>query len=218
MKKKSLKVLLVLLFSMGLTSMVFAASASGVGKLNIWISDVADACGIWNPKEDAKGQKITIFDCDGIFRWECGRYRACDASWQAVPNGLYQNLPSEHGHLEAELPPGCYWVIAGGATPNPHYIHLNYTSHIGIVQVKCGETTCLKLFNPSIRTCWNWFRFGLLANADQRLWDKRQLEIINRIDKLAGELLQKEPMTPTDKEIEKVLKHLRKSAEKSTKK
>lgn len=212
MKKKSLKVLLVLLFSIGLTSMVIAAS--GVGKLNIWISDVADACGIWDPKDDASGQKITIFDCDGIFRWRCGRYLTCNSTWQAVPNGLYQNLPSRHGHLEVELPPGCYWVIAGGTKPYPGYIHLNNTSHVGIVQVKCGKTSCIKLFNPSIRTCWNWFRFGLLSNAAQQLWNKRQLEIIDKIEKLARELLQKEPMTPADKQIEDVLKALLKPAEK----
>ncbi len=36
----------------------------GVGRLNVWVSDVADACGTWSG-----AGRMTIFDCDGILRW-----------------------------------------------------------------------------------------------------------------------------------------------------
>jgi hypothetical protein len=80
----------------------------GVGRLNIWISDVADACGT-----STLSGRATIFDCDGILAWPCGRFRTSGTDWQIVPQGTYRNLPFRCGHLEAEVPPGCYWVVAG---------------------------------------------------------------------------------------------------------
>jgi hypothetical protein len=102
----------------------------GTGKLNIWVSDVANPCGTWQG-----GGKITIFDCDGILEWPCGRYMAPDGSWQPVPGGKYKDLPFKCGHLEVEVPPGCYWAVAGQVNPGTGWIHLNYTTHVGIVGV-----------------------------------------------------------------------------------
>ncbi len=128
----------------------------GTGRLNVWVSDVADPCGTFNGSG-----RMTIFDCEGILQWPCGRFLAPNGQWQPVPNGIYRNLPFRCGHLEVELPPSCYWVIAGSVSPAPGFIHLNYTTHVGIVQVGCNETACVKLYNPTLRLCWNWFLAGL---------------------------------------------------------
>lgn len=148
----------------------------GVGRINIWISDVADACGTWRGSGRA-----TVFDCDGILSWPCGRHRTEGQDWQQVPNGQFRNLPFRCGHLEVELPPGCYWVVAGSVSPSSGFIHLNYTTHVGIVQVGCDETACVKLYNPSIRLCWNWFRVGMRALAAQGELDRGQVEEVEKL-------------------------------------
>ena len=153
----------------------------GVGRLNVWVSDVADACGTWRGSG-----RMTIFDCDGVLQWPCGRWRTESIDWQRVPNGTYRNLPFRCGHLEAELPPGCYWVVAGSVSPGHGYIHLNYTTHVGIAQVGCDQTACVKLYNPSVRLCWNWFRIGLRALSAQGQLDDGAVE---RVEKLVEQEL-----------------------------
>lgn len=167
----------------------------GIGRLNIWVSDVADACGTWRGSG-----RVTIFDCDGILSWPCGRFRTEGTDWQPVPNGFYRNLPFRCGHLEAELPPGCYWVIAGNVSPGAHHIHLNYTTHVGIVQVGCDQHACVKLYNPSIRLCWNWFRIALQIEAAKGRMDR---EAVGEVEKLVeGRLLEGVPRNVTEGLVE----------------
>ena len=182
----------------------------GLGKLNIWVSDVADACGTWN-----EGGTITILDCKGILTWPCGRYLA-GGKWVAVPNGKYQNLPFKCGHLEVELPPGCYWVIAGWVSPGQGYIHLNYTTHVGIVEVGCDESACVKLFNPSVRLCWNWFKVGLeVLSANRQAGIDRGR--VDEIEKTVEDLLANVPRLPAEEVIEAHFKELAASAKRPTK-
>ncbi len=142
----------------------------GLGKLNIWLSEVADPCAIF----DGEGE-MTILDCNGVLRWPCGRFLHPSGDWEMVPNGEYLNLPFRCGHLEVMVPPGCYWVVAGNVRPKGGgEIHFNETSHVGIVHVGCDQTACVKIFNPSRWLCWHWFKAGLKnlaqhaagANAD----------------------------------------------------
>jgi len=169
----------------------------GTGRLNVWLSEVADACGTWSGSG-----RLTIFDCNGILAWPCGRWRTEGTDWKQVPPGGYRNLPFRCGHLEAELPPGCYWVIAGSVTPGHGYIHLNYTTHVGIVQVRCDETACVKLYNPSVRQCWNLFRVGMRALADQGHFDPAVAERVEAT--VERELLAEVPPAPGDEILAKV--------------
>jgi len=163
----------------------------GVGKLNIWLSERGNACGTY-----PGSGRMTIFDCDGIVNWPCGRFRPEGADWQPVPGGIYRNLPYRCGHLEVELPPGCYWVVAGNSSVGSGYIHLNYASHVGIAQVECDRTACVKLFNPTIHLCWNWFLVGAMALADQGHLDRA---VVDRVaETVQGELLQDVPRAPAD--------------------
>jgi hypothetical protein len=130
----------------------------GVSRLNIWLSGIGDPCGIAEMPE-----KVTILDCHGILRWRCGRYLNDRGVWTPVPHGEYRYLPMHCGHLQVELPPGCYSVVAGGVFPHSQYIHFNGATHVGIVEVCCEATACVKLYNPSLRLCWDGFRHGLLG-------------------------------------------------------
>ena len=178
-----------------------------MAKLNIWVSDVGDPCGTWDG-----GGTMTIFDCKGILEWPCGRYLNPDGKWAPVPGGFYKDLPFRCGHLEVEVPPGCYWVIAGYVSPG-HFIHLNYTTHVGIVQVGCDETACVKIYNPTIRLCWDWFRVGLrvLAESGQaRIAPER----VNELEKNVEEMLRDAPHLPIEATIEGVFADLVDAAKK----
>src|SRR5207247_8799660 len=54
------------------------------------------------------------------------------------------------------------WPPVGGI------IRFNGTTHVGIVEVSCNETACVKLYNPTLRLCWDWFIVGLRALAGAR--------------------------------------------------
>jgi hypothetical protein len=183
---------------MGSKSLPEEDKTMGVAKLNIFVSDVADPCGTWNG-----GGRMTIFDCKGILNWPCGRYRAPDGTWQPVPNGHYENLPFRCGHLEVEVPPGCYWAVAGYASPGPKWIHLNYTTHVGIVGVRCDETACVKLYNPTVRLCWDWFWIGLRMLTLPRSEPPLDPEKVKRLEELANDLLREIPAHPIEAVIER---------------
>jgi len=167
----------------------------GVSKLDIWVSDVADACGTW-----PGSGLITILDCKGILSWPCGRFLA-NGTWQKIPNGQYRNIPFTCGHLTVELPPGCYWVVAGFVTPLGGRIHLNGTTHVGVVEVCCEECACVKLFNPTVRLCWDWFRVGIRMLSQFGTFDAEKVE---RIEDLANDLLQDVQATGAEKAIAEV--------------
>jgi hypothetical protein len=108
----------------------------GMAKLNIWVSAMDDPCGV----DDKHKWYITIYDCDGkVLQW-------C--------NKRYVVLPAKCGHLEVEVPPGCYYLKAVWS----YYLkgeiyHCNHFTDAAIVQAVCGQTACVKLFNPSIHRC-----------------------------------------------------------------
>lgn len=65
----------------------------GMAKLNIFVSGIDDPCGL-----DDRTWYVTIYDCDGnVLEW-CGK--------------RYVVLRAECGHLEVEVPPGCYYIKA----------------------------------------------------------------------------------------------------------
>jgi len=111
----------------------------GLAKLNIWVSATDDPCAV-----DNRTWYVTIYDCDGnVLSW-CGR--------------RYIVLPARCGHLEVEVPPGCYRInavwsfsIVGGI------FYVNHFTDSAIVQACCDQHVCVKLFNPSIHRCGTIF-------------------------------------------------------------
>jgi hypothetical protein len=183
----------------------------GIAKINIWVSDVGDPCGTFKGGSECGG--MHIFDCKGILEWPCGRYLAPDGTWQPVPGGKYESLPFQCGHLEVEVPPGCYWILAGYETKASYIYHLNYTTHVGIVQVGCNETACVKLFNPSIRLCWNWAWFGFRMLSLPRSQPVLRYDKVEQLGRLAKELLQPLSVSPIDEAVEKTLENIFEAAQ-----
>ncbi len=109
----------------------------GMAKLNIWISGIDDPCSV-----DKRTWYVTIYDCDGnVLQW-CGK--------------KYVVLPAKCGHLEVEVPPGCYYLKAVWSfwIVKPGFVyHANHFTDAAIVQACCDQTTCVKLFNPSAHRC-----------------------------------------------------------------
>jgi hypothetical protein len=176
----------------------------GVARLNIWVSDVADPCGTFK----GSGQ-MSILDCKGVLEWPCGRFADPEGQWRPVPNGQYHDLPFRCGHLEVEVPPGCYWAVAGYVGPPiGHGIHLNGTTHVGIAEVACGQTACVKLFNPTLRLCWDWFLVGLRAAAVGGHEPVIQEEQIREIEERGNEILKAVGAAPIEETVESVLADL----------
>ncbi len=108
----------------------------GMSKLNIWVSEIDDPCGVSD-----RTWFVTIYDCDGkVLEW-CGR--------------RYVVIPAKCGHLEIEVPPGCYYIKAvwGFVVVGPGIYRVNHFTDAAIVTACCEQTTCVKLFNPSAHRC-----------------------------------------------------------------
>jgi hypothetical protein len=109
-------------------------------KLNVWITNFGDACHI----EDKELWFVHITDCHGrVLEW-CGRN--------------YSFLQANCGHLEVDVPPGCYAVFAGhspkGAGVPPFG---NRITHVQVVRANCGDHVCVTLFSPTMWYCGTWF-------------------------------------------------------------
>ena len=179
----------------------------GIAKLNIWVSDTGDPCGTF-PGDG----EMTILDCKGILRWPCGRYLDPNGNWKPVEE--YTNLPFTCGHLEAEVPPGCYWVVAvyKYVEPLPEKIIFNNTTHVGIVEVGCGETACVKLYNPTVKLCWEWLRIGLKMHTVAQSKPLLQPEEVKKIERLVDDLLRPVPPHPHDPILKRILDRLYRAA------
>ena len=114
----------------------------GLSKLNVWVSDTDDPCSVSD-----RTWYVTIFDCDGnVLQWGGKNYVVMQAPF---------------GHLEVDVPPGCYyikavwsfWLLQG---PRIAY-RVNHFTDAAIVQVCCDQHVCVKLFNPSIHRCGHIF-------------------------------------------------------------
>ena len=113
----------------------------GTGKLNIWISEIQKPCKISQHR-----WWITIFDCSGdVLEWP--------------QNHKYMYMPAPASHLEVELPPGKYRVMATGPIrfdrqPSGHLLaRFNLFTDSSIVHLKCSEETCVTLYPSSYHRC-----------------------------------------------------------------
>ncbi len=170
-----------------------------VAHLDVWLSEVGSPCRVFS-----HGGTLSVLSCDGVLRWSGGRYRAGGGDWQDVPRDGYLNLPFEQGHLEAEVPPGCYAVVAAWITPNPGFVHINYSTHMGLATVACGETVCVRLYNPSIRLCWDWFAHGLRALARTGSVDERA--VVKLEERVQQEFLADVPTAAFEDTLRDVLR------------
>jgi len=108
-------------------------------RLNVWITAKGQPCRI-----DTRDQPMFVYvlHCSGeVLEW-CGK--------------KYVGMPTKCGHLEVEIPVGCYVV---GAVENPSGIPPlgNHLTHIAMVRANCGDHVCVTLFNPTFHHCAHWF-------------------------------------------------------------
>ncbi|MGH9878722.1 MAG: hypothetical protein ACRD5H_13885 [Nitrososphaerales archaeon] len=104
-------------------------------KLNIWVSELDQPCRISN-----RTWYVTIYGCDGKPLEWCGR--------------RYVVMAARCGHLEVDVPPGCYAINAvwgfrflGGI----YYVN-HFTDH-AILQASCGQEVCVNLYAPTAHRC-----------------------------------------------------------------
>jgi hypothetical protein len=133
--------------------------------LNVWITAIGDPCHISNTE-----YFVSVVDCEGNPLDWCGK--------------TYKSLPTECGHIELEVPPGCYAVFAvqqpGGIQPFG-----NLLTNVAIVRVNCGDHACVTLFAPDAHLCGSWFGGALrdIANTPDipRELVTAALEAVNRL-------------------------------------
>lgn len=153
----------------------------GLAKLNIWITDLGTAC-----KISERTWYVNIYTCDGnILEW-CGR--------------RYAILPAKCGHLEVEIPPGCYLVNAvwGYWTDPKGVIHGNHFTHNAVIQAHCGETTCATLFTPTNHICGVIFQLAVRDMVMQRLVPN---EVAQRFNAAMNEVLKYMPRPVNEFEL-----------------
>lgn len=124
-------------------------------KVDVWITETGDPCRI------AKREfSVYVLECSGkVLQW-------CNKRYANDPNAKGKNDPPKDqkdalwmrtkcGHLEIELPPGCYVV---GAVQNSAGIEPlgNHLTHIAIVRVNCDDHVCVTLFDSSLHVCGTW--------------------------------------------------------------
>jgi hypothetical protein len=113
----------------------------GTATLDVWVTRVGDPCRI-----DMEHQwYVHVLHCDGsLLEW-------CDRE--------YTNIETKCGHVEIEVPPGAYTVVATWSPGTPHNPHAlgNHLTHMQVVRVNCDDHECVTLFPPTVHFCGFWF-------------------------------------------------------------
>ncbi len=161
--------------------------------LNIWISGLGEPRTI--PNERGSGipynWSVAVAHCDGtILNWSEGRYRFWhDDPWISIPyhtpaggstaGWWYEMIPTRDGHVEIEVPPGCYvlrgtmhdWFLNG-------LLYGHWATDHAVVQACCGNDICATLYAPSAPACWVLlFDFVIPRWRETRSWIRRSSSV-----------------------------------------
>ena len=105
----------------------------GMGRLNVWVHDRNSPCRISD-----ETWFVAVSYCSGETLEWCGK--------------SFGFLEAKCGHLDVDIPPGCYVVHAveffwlpGGKLP------LFLSTHFAIVMVECDASACVHLYYPTPR-------------------------------------------------------------------
>lgn len=162
-------------------------------KLNIWVSELDEPCRISN-----RMWYVTIYTCDGKPLEWCGK--------------KYVVMPAKCGHLEVDVPPGCYTINAvwgfrflGGV----YYVN-HFTDH-AIVQACCGQEICVTLYTPTAHRCGVIF---LRALHDLQKQNVIKPDLVKRAEEVITEIVKSIPQPKNQfelghlDEIEKIVEQL----------
>jgi hypothetical protein len=171
----------------------------GLAKLQIWINSEGDPCKISERDEhDNSPWVVAIWHCDGdLLEW-CGK--------------KYYNMVAKCGHLEVDVPPGCYVIRAadGMSISKDGQVVGNHWSDHAVVTACCDENTCITLFAPSAHSCG----IGFLAVLDRLIIAKKiPADIGKEAVQALNKILEKIPKTKWDNAALPVMATLLKDAE-----
>jgi hypothetical protein len=147
--------------------------------MNIWVTGFGDPCHI----EDTDNWFVHIVDCEGKPLKYCGK--------------IYAFLEAKCGHLEVNVPPGCYAVFAGHS-PKPSAPHPfgNRLTHVSVVRVNCGDHACVTLFSPTMWFCGNWFAHAVQTQTAALEQAKIDPKLATNAVQAVRALLEKLPVDP----------------------
>ena len=117
--------------------------------VDVWIDDWADPCKISN-----QTWHVTVTDCENrVIRW-------CDMT--------YEGIEARCGHIELQLPPGCYLVFAVLRIPLPPPPppppsppdfpfpgFIQFFADPQVLTLGCGANACIRLHVRSYRRAWD---------------------------------------------------------------
>jgi hypothetical protein len=161
-----------------------------LGRLNVFVSELDHGC-----KVDSRTWYVTIYGCDGrVLEW-CGR--------------RYVAIPARCGHLELQIPPGCYTIVAtwSFATGPGGIIWGNHFTDHGVVHVCCGKESCITLFTPSLHRCGVLFDFALRALAEGPQEEGPPREAVEGARQAIAELLRHVPAAEQPYELDHLDEH-----------
>ena len=148
-------------------------------RLNVWVTEVGNPC-----KIDMKHQWfVHILHCNGeILDW-CGR--------------KYTNLATKCGHLDIEIPVGCYMVCATWS-PAPPTNNLpttlgNHISHLSIIRANCAQEICVTLFPPTFHWCGIWWLQALNEGVRLKRFPKEANQAAANAARAVEDLLKQLP-------------------------
>lgn len=136
--------------------------------LNVWITNLGDPCSIANDVGAGIPYhwSVAVAHCNGkVLNWSEGRYRFHkDDPWTPIPKhtppGLqeagwwYEMVPTRDGHVELEVPPGCYTVVGSMHTWFVNgLLRGNWATDRAVVMACCGEDVCATLYASSMQPC-----------------------------------------------------------------
>lgn len=145
----------------------------GMAKLNVFVSALDDPC-----KISSRTWYVNIYNCDGSILEYCGK--------------KYAVQPAKCGHLEIEVPPGCYRINAvwGFKLVGRDTYRANHFTDSTLVTACCEQTACVKLFNPNVHRCGYIYALAVRDLVNQKVINPelgRQLEdVVREINERAG--------------------------------
>jgi hypothetical protein len=133
--------------------------------LDVWITNLGDPCSIASDVRLPHAWVVAVFGCSGrVVNWSEARFRfRKDDPWTqvplhtppgGVPGTWLDSVPTRDGHVEIEVPPGCYvvratmhsWFVNG-------QLYGNWATDRAVVQACCGEDVCATLYAPTAPAC-----------------------------------------------------------------
>jgi hypothetical protein len=116
-------------------------------------------------------------------------------------NQTFGSLEAPYGHLEIEIPPGCYVVHAFRIVfiPGAPFPWIIWNSHFAMVMVECDEKACVHIYNPTARqSVHHSGKAGWLVAEELKVPQEKA----QRMFDAANSLLEHLPKTDRDEALE----------------